>query len=318
MRENKREETRENKRKKRVRKVKIKNTVIKVLIGSIVLVSANEIYKEAMFNNIEQTDTTLNYTVFFDENSNITYKNYFSQNVSESDIINYIDELEDMTLVYRSIYKLDLDKYNKNNKLTIPHIDKIDKDEVFLLVNQYNSKKGKIDLKTPSNETNNFYAIVAKLIAYRRLLSSDRFIKGIDELNNFSEIFIKCTVLDITGLGMEQYDNIETNVNGITKDDKLYIKYIDSTTGNEYNLKLCSYSCLPYLVNQLKELNSVANEYEIDEVTKCIVGKKTDMLELIDEENYLIGYLKDALLHDYAMSRGIILQQDDKILKKSK
>lgn len=317
-REERREIERAKKRAKKIRRLKIRNTALKILAGSIVLLSANEIYKEAMFNNFEPIDTKMSSTITLNSTDSTIYSMFYTRKISDIEIIYYIDELEDMTVVYRSLYNLDLDKYNKKNELMIPKLEKIDRAEINILIKQYNDLKSRLDFKSPSKDTNEFYEIVAKLIAYRRLLSSDRFIKGVKSINSFSEILVKSIVLDTTGLDINHYEYIETNINGISKADKFYVRYIEPNTGKEYNLKLSAYSCLPYLVNELKELNDIVNKYEIDAETNLIVGNKKDIIELVDQENYSIRALKNALLHDYAISNGKLNQMDDKIISKQK
>lgn len=315
-RDEKRKIEREQRRAKKVRKLKIRNTIIKVVIGGFILMGANEVYKEAMYNSFEPTEDPMSSTILMNAKNKSIYDYVYDGEIEEKDIISYIDNLNVMTSVYRSVYELDLDKYNKNNELIIPEIDYINKNDIMLLVNKYKELEKKVDLNSPFKDTKEFYEVVAKLISYRRLLSSDRFVKGAEEINKFAEIFIKCTVIDITGLGFENYSHIETNINGITEKDDFYVKYIDPKTGKEYDLKLNSYSCLPYLVRDVQKLNSTLGKYEIDINTKCIVGKKNDLTELIDQESYTIARLKDVITYEYAISNGKINQLSDKILKK--
>ena len=315
-REEKRKIEREKRKAKKVKKLKIRNAVIKVVIGGFILMSVNEVYKETMYNSFEPTDTLMSSTILMNAKDKSIYDYIYNGEVEDKDIIRDIDNLSVMTSVYRNVYELDLDKYNKNNELIIPEIDYINKSDIMLLVNKYKELEKKVDLNSPFKDTKEFYEVVAKLISYRRLLSSDRFVIGAEEINNFAEMFIKCTILDITGLGFENYSNIETNINGITDKDNFYVKYVDPKTGKEYDLKINSYSCLPYLVKDVQELNSTLSKYEIDKNTKCIVGKKNDLTELIDQESYTIDRLKDVITYEYDISNGKINQLSDKILKK--
>ena len=273
-REEKRKIEREKRKAKKVKKLKIRNAVIKVVIGGFILMGVNEVYKEAMYDSFEPIDAPMSSTILMNAKNKSIYDYIYNGEVEDKDIIRDIDNLSVMTSVYRNVCELDLDKYNKNNELIIPEIDYINKSEIMLLVNKYKELEKKVDLNSPFKDTKEFYEVVAKLISYRRLLSSDRFVIGAEEINNFAEMFIKCTILDITGLGFENYSNIETNINGITDKDNFYVKYVDPKTGKEYDLKINSYSCLPYLVKDVQELNSTLSKYEIDKNTKCIVGKR--------------------------------------------
>ncbi len=315
-REEKRKIEREKRKAKKVKKLKIRNAVIKVVIGGFILMGVNEVYKEAMYDSFEPIDAPMSSTILMNAKNKSIYDYIYNGEVEDKDIIRDIDNLSVMTSVYRNVCELDLDKYNKNNELIIPEIDYINKSDIMLLVNKYKELEKKVDLNSPFKDTKEFYEVVAKLISYRRLLSSDRFVIGAEEINNFAEMFIKCTILDITGLGFENYSNIETNINGITDKDNFYVKYVDPKTGKEYDLKINSYSCLPYLVKDVQELNSTLSKYEIDKNTKCIVGKRNDLTELIDQENYTIDRLKDVITYEYDISNGKINQLSNKILKK--
>lgn len=315
-REEKRKIEREKRKAKKVKKLKIRNAVIKVVIGGFILMGVNEVYKEAMYDSFEPIDAPMSSTILMNAKNKSIYDYIYNGEVEDKDIIRDIDNLSVMTSVYRNVCELDLDKYNKNNELIIPEIDYINKSDIMLLVNKYKELEKKVDLNSPFKDTKEFYEVVAKLIAYRRLLSSDRFVIGAEEINNFAEMFIKCTILDITGLGFENYSNIETNINGITDKDNFYVKYVDPKTGKEYDLKINSYSCLPYLVKDVQKINSTLSKYEIDKNTKCIVGKRNDLTELIDQENYTIDRLKDVITYEYDISNGKINQLSNKILKK--
>ena len=311
MRDTDREILREQRRKRKIRNLRIKRTILVLLSGTILVKGGIEVYIEINYKTAKEITSNVSALIYGNRSETCMYDELYLHSADEDSLLVGIDNLDHFVSAYKTINNLDLDKYNKDGKLVIPDIKRIDINEIKDLANKFNMYKSEVDTKSPSQQTSDFYSTVAKLIAYRRILTNDKFISGVNQINDFSEVFIKCIVLDGTGFDLEKYDLVETNIKGITGGEALVIKYVEPQTGMEYSLDLSRFSYLPGLETELKELNKLRAEYSYDEATGNLTGKNKDISKLVEQESKVIAMLKCAVRENYEVKKGTIKQEKE-------
>lgn len=222
----------------------------------------------------------------------------------EETLVAEVDFLDGATSVYTKLNSIDLEKYDKG--LPRINIDVIYENEIDKLIDKYKKlKKG--DIKTPSNDSIEFYNVVNELLSYKDALTEQRYIDGIESINKFANIVINANIYDTLSTSMN-YESVSTNLIDIDAKE-LEIHYI-TDTNIDFVLRTSYFCDLQYLAKDLRELNELKLQYEN--------GNMTDIKKLIKKENEVIKFIKTCIYSDYSIKDEKISQYEGHLDVKKK
>ena len=265
---------------------------IAVLAGGFILITGG-IFKINHHRNYEtplELDSSVSYLITHDDT--VTILGY-----SSSDLVKEIDFLDCASSVYTKLHSIDLDIYDMG--LDRISIDEMDEKYIDDLIKKYTRlKRG--DLKTPSPEAIEFYNVVNELISYREALTEERFIKGIDTINIFSDIVFNSTIKDTLHEEMD-YFSISSNLTDSTSKD-LEIHYI-TPSNMDFKLEVSYFCDLEYFKDSLNKLNTMKDNY--------YNGTNTNIKSIIKQEYNTIQFIKTCIYNEYKINNGVISQYEN-------
>lgn len=285
------EEVQEEKKVKKKKRLRISNRGLAVLTGGIILITGG-VFKLVHYKNYEvplDIDSSITNLVNNDSSKTI------SNNTNEQ-LLMEMNFLDGATSVYTKLNSIDLEKYDKG--LTRIPVTSIEEDHIDKLLVKYN-KLLKGDIKTPSKNSIEFYNVVNELLSYKEALTEQRFVDGIESINEFANIVVNANVFDTLDEDLD-YQSVSTNLYDFDADG-LEIHYITDSNIDFY-LKTSYFCDLQYFADELRELNELKVKY--------LNGEMTNIKKLIEKENKVIRFIKTCIYSDYSIKNGVISQYE--------
>ena len=244
-----------------------------------------------------------------------TVASYASESVVD-DVLG-LDSLKESTVTMNNIETylelsdtmegLKLSKYNTG--LNAVDVSNMTLEDVQLLIKEFNELRDKVDLKTPTRETQRFYEVVGLLSSYESTMNATFIRENIDDINAYTEGVIKGITIDSLGVDFVTIDHLYTNLTDTDKQFK--VTYIDPTSGKRFDLNIGWLTNLNTLVDDVKELNGKIHP---------VPDSKGNVKEYSDEEieslaKKVINDLKIAQAYGYTAQNGKIKQEGNNYTK---
>lgn len=160
--------------------------------------------------------------------------------------------IESSTILVQELEDLNLDQYNED--LTAKEMNtELSVEDVKELMETFEKQKEKVDLKTPTKETKEFYETVATLTAQRDGLKEALETPSVASVNKYTEALIKAIVIDSLELSQDETANIVVLLN----DKGALVTYTDPVSGKKYPMDVQTlFNNLKPLIDDVKELNA--------------------------------------------------------------